>query len=167
MGGSLHCVSAGMHSVSHSPLPNTQRGQMIVRHVASRFPPQPAVEAVGHSHFISHTFLPNHAAGTSVRLVVGDGWPGGAKATLEFPYQPRAELLRPGEVRTGSTGSTDSMGSTRSSVGGQGKGKEGKAGCRVQGAGYRVYLLLFIPFLPSPTARRQRSYWCSAGTMRL
>jgi len=34
----------------------------------------------------------------SVRLVVGDGWPGGARAALEFPYQPRADLIQPGEA---------------------------------------------------------------------
>ncbi|KAG1674151.1 hypothetical protein FOA52_015782 [Chlamydomonas sp. UWO 241] len=33
----------------------------------------------------------------SVRLVVGDEVPGGARVALEFPYQPRAELLVPGE----------------------------------------------------------------------
>mmetsp|Transcript_31210 Transcript_31210/g.93102 ORF Transcript_31210/g.93102 Transcript_31210/m.93102 type:complete len:164 (-) Transcript_31210:4419-4910(-) len=35
--------------------------------------------------------------GTSIRLVVGDAEPGGARVALEFPYQPRAELLVPGE----------------------------------------------------------------------
>ena len=34
-----------------------------------------------------------------MRLVVGDaGGPGGARAALEFPYVPRAELLQPGEA---------------------------------------------------------------------
>ena len=36
--------------------------------------------------------------GSLVRMVVGDAWPGGARAALEFPYQPRAELLQPGEA---------------------------------------------------------------------
>ena len=85
---------------------------------------------------------------------MGDGWPGGAKATLEFPYQPRAELLRPGEVRMGSTGSTDSLGSSTGSAGGRqwkvrvrGKRNRQGAGCTRQ-----VCLLLLIPFLPlAPT----------------
>ena len=31
-------------------------------------------------------------------MVVGDGWPGGARAALEFPYVPRAELIQVGEA---------------------------------------------------------------------
>ena len=42
----------------------------------------------------------SHTGGSpTVRLVVGDaGGPGGARAALEFPYVPRAELLQPGEA---------------------------------------------------------------------
>lgn len=35
--------------------------------------------------------------GPTVRILVGDGWPGGARVQLQFPYQVRSELVQAGE----------------------------------------------------------------------
>ncbi|GFH21995.1 uncharacterized protein HaLaN_19392, partial [Haematococcus lacustris] len=36
--------------------------------------------------------------GPTVRLLLGDPWPGGARVQLDFPYQPKVDLLAPGEL---------------------------------------------------------------------
>ncbi|KAF5828237.1 hypothetical protein DUNSADRAFT_17994 [Dunaliella salina] len=39
----------------------------------------------------------SRASAPTVRVLIGDGWPSGARVQLEFPYTFRSELLSPGE----------------------------------------------------------------------
>ncbi|GAX77270.1 hypothetical protein CEUSTIGMA_g4716.t1 [Chlamydomonas eustigma] len=41
---------------------------------------------------------PGMANGPNVRLVIGDGWEGGARVQLDFPYQQGVEMLQKGEA---------------------------------------------------------------------